>query len=259
MENLSDRQVEITALLRDCDFLSVENLSERFSVTAQTIRRDLNTLCEAGLARRRHGGVEKSLSAENLAYGYRQVLLRGEKQAISRAVAAQIPDGSSLAFSIGTTPERVAAALLQHKDLKIFTNNLNIALLMCSNRTFEVNVAGGQVRNSDGDILGPGMEKFLSSYLFDFGIYGVAGVESDGTLVDFSEREVRARELIHENSRTTILVLDHSKFGRVAHVRGGHLTQVAKIFTDREPPKNIRDQIDDSEAELIICEEGLSS
>ncbi|MGA0383065.1 MAG: DeoR family transcriptional regulator, partial [Arenicellales bacterium] len=102
-------------------------------------------------------------------------------------------------------------------------------------------------------------EKFLSSYLFDFGIYGVAGVESDGTLVDFSEREVRARELIHENSRTTILVLDHSKFGRVAHVRGGHLTQVAKIFTDREPPKNIRNQIDDSEAELIICEEGLSS
>ncbi len=84
----------------------------------------------------------------------------------------------------------VAAALLQHKDLRVFTNNLNIALLMCSNPTFEVNVAGGQVRNSDGDVLGPGMERFLSSYLFDFGIYGVAGVESDGTLVDFSEREV---------------------------------------------------------------------
>lgn len=259
MENLSDRQVEITALLREADFLSVENLSERFSVTAQTIRRDLNTLCEAGLARRRHGGVEKSLSAENLAYGYRQVLLRGEKQAISRAVAAQIPDGASVAFSIGTTPERVAAALLQHKDLKVFTNNLNIALLMCSNPTFEVNVAGGQVRNSDGDVLGPGMERFLSSYLFDFGIYGVAGVEGDGTLVDFSEREVRARELIHENSRTTMLVLDHSKFGRAAHVRGGQITDIAKIFTDRQPPKNIVDQVANSAAELVICEEGLTS
>ncbi len=259
MENLSDRQVEITALLREADFLSVENLSERFSVTAQTIRRDLNTLCEAGLARRRHGGVEKSLSAENLAYGYRQVLLRGEKQAISREVASQIPDGASVAFSIGTTPERVAAALLQHKDLKVFTNNLNIALLMCSNPTFEVNVAGGQVRNSDGDVLGPGMERFLSSYLFDFGIYGVAGVESDGTLVDFSEREVRARELIHENSRTTMLVLDHSKLGRAAHVRGGQITDIAKIFTDRQPPKNIVDQVANSAAELVICEEGLTS
>jgi len=84
-------------------------------------------------------------------------------------------------------------------------------------------------------------------------------VESDGTLVDFSEREVRARELIHENSRTTMLVLDHSKFGRAAHVRGGQITDIAKIFTDRQPPKNIVDQVANSAAELVICEEGLTS
>lgn len=258
MEELSERQVEITALLREAGFLSVETLSARFSVTAQTIRRDLNALCEAGLARRRHGGVEKSRSGENLAYGYRQVLLRGEKQAISRAVAAQIPDEASLAFSIGTTPELVAAALLQHKNLKVFTNNLNIAMLTCSNPTFEVHVAGGLVRNSDGDVLGPDIEEFFSSYLFDFGIYGVAGVEGDGTLLDFSKREVRARQLIHENSRTTILVLDHSKFGRSAHVRGGQITQVSKIFTDRPPPPEIVHRIADSGSELVICDEETS-
>ena len=59
MMDLSARQAEITALLIESEFLSVDGLSERYSVTAQTIRRDLNVLCEAGLARRRHGGVEK--------------------------------------------------------------------------------------------------------------------------------------------------------------------------------------------------------
>ena len=112
MMDLSARQAEITALLIESEFLSVDGLSERYSVTAQTIRRDLNVLCEAGLARRRHGGVEKPLPSGNIAYGSRQVLLRGEKQAIARKVASQIPDNTSLAFSIGTTPESVAAALL---------------------------------------------------------------------------------------------------------------------------------------------------
>ena len=255
MMDLSARQAEITALLIESEFLSVDGLSERYSVTAQTIRRDLNVLCEAGLARRRHGGVEKPLPSGNIAYGSRQVLLRGEKQAIARKVASQIPDNTSLAFSIGTTPESVAAALLHHDALKVFTNNLNIALLACANPTFEVNVAGGKVRNSDGDVLGAGLETFLSSYLFDYGIYGVAGVEADGTLLDFSEREVRARQLTHENSRSTFLVLDHSKFGRSAHVRGGQITQVTKIFTDREPSREIIDRIDDSDAELVICDE----
>ncbi|HCX86891.1 MAG TPA: DeoR family transcriptional regulator [Gammaproteobacteria bacterium] len=253
--DLSARQAEIAALLIEAGFLSVDDLAERYAVTAQTIRRDLNALCEAGLARRRHGGVEKPLPSGNIAYGSRQVLLRGEKQAIARAAASQIPNNASVAFSIGTTPESVAAALLQHNGLKVFTNNLNIALLACANPTFQVNVAGGRVRNSDGDVLGSDLESFLSSYLFDYGIYGVAGVESDGTLLDFSEREVRARKLIHENSRTTLLVLDHSKFGRAAHVRGGQITQVTKIFTDREPPAEIVSRIADSGAELVICGE----
>lgn len=255
MVDLSARQAEIAALLIEVGFLSVDELAERYAVTAQTIRRDLNALCEAGLARRRHGGVEKPLHGGNIAYGSRQVLLRGEKQAIARTVASQIPNNASVAFSIGTTPESVAAALLQHNGLKVFTNNLNIALLACANPTFEVNVAGGRVRNSDGDVLGSGLESFLSSYLFDYGIYGVAGVERDGTLLDFSEREVRVRKLIHENSRTTLLVLDHSKFGRAAHVRGGQITQVTKIFTDQEPPPEIADRISDSGAELVICGE----
>jgi|TARA_B100000959_G_scaffold242058_1_gene264359 DeoR family glycerol-3-phosphate regulon repressor len=255
VKDLSERQAQITELLREDGFLNVENLAERYSVTAQTIRRDLNTLCEHGLARRRHGGIAKPVGTGNLAYRSRQTLFRGAKQAIAREVARHIPDGASVAFSIGTTPESVAAALLHHKRLRIFTNNLNIAMLAGTNPTFEVNVAGGRVRNSDGDVLGPGMEAFLSSYMFDFGVYGVAGVGEHGTLLDFNEDEVRARQLIHENSRTTMLVLDHSKFGRTAHVRGGQIGQATKVFCDTRPPELIREGLENSGSQLLICGE----
>ena len=204
----------------------------------------------------RHG--ERPLSEKNLSYGSRQILARGEKLAIGRTVAKHVPNGSSLAFSIGTTPQVVAEALLQHDRLRIFTNNLNIAMLACENPTFEVNVVGGRLRNSDRDVLGPGFENFLSSYMVDIGIYGAAGVADDGTLLDFDEQEVRARRLIRDNSRKTFLVLDQSKFGRPAHVRGGNIGEATVVFCDSRPPDRIVKVLEQSGSELIICKEGGS-
>lgn len=251
--NLTERQAKIADLVRENGFMSVDDLADRYEVSTQTIRRDLNTLCNFGLARRRHGGIERTSDSGNLTYGSRQILERSAKQAIAHEVARHIPNGSSLAFSIGTTPQVVAEALMHHDSLKIFTNNLNIAMLACANPGFEVNIAGGRLRNNDRDILGPGIEGFLSSYLFDIGIYGVAGVSERGTLLDFYEEEVRARELIRQNSRQTFLVLDHTKFGRIAHVRGGLINEASKVFCNAAPPAGILEALEQSETELVIC------
>ena len=149
----------------------------------------------------------------------------------------------------------VAEGLLRHKNLRIVTNNLNVATLSCSNPSFEVNIVGGRLRNDDRDILGHGMGEFFSSYMVDIGIFGCAGVGEDGTLLDFHDDEVRARNLIRQNSRETFLVLDHSKFRRTAHVRGGYIGDVTKIFCDAPPPVKVTDILSNSAAELVICNE----
>ena len=231
----------------------MEDLARHFQVTTQTIRRDLNLLCARGLARRVHGGVQRINASGNVGYAWRQVLNNEAKQMIAREVARHVADGVSLAFSIGTTPEIVSSALLKHQHLKIFTNNLNIAFLACSNPTFEVTVAGGRLRNEDRDVMGNGMETLFSAYKVDIGIYGVAGVDEDGTLLDFYEEEVRARQIIRENSRSAFLVLDHTKFGRAAHVRGGRIDEPTQVFCDRMPPPGILDLLRQSGTQLVVC------
>lgn len=257
--DLSERQVEIADLLREKGFLRVDTLAAQFSVTTQTIRRDLRTLCDFGLARRRHGGIERPSGSGNLDYASRQILSRDAKEAIAREVARHVPDNASLAFSVGTTPEMVAAALLQHEGLRIFTNNLNVAMIACTNPGFEVNIAGGRIRNSDKDILGPDIEAFVSAYMCDIGIYGVAGVTEQGALLDFYDEEVRVRRLIRENSRQTFLVLDQSKFTRTAHVRGGEIGEATKVFCDAFPPDPILEALDRSGSEFIICNKSGST
>ena len=255
MLQLSERQAEIAEMVRDHGFLTVDVLAKRFDLTTQTIRRDINTLCDYGLARRRHGGIESSVRTGNLTYDSRQILGRAAKQRIAREVARLIPNGTSIAFSIGTTPQLVAEALIRHENLRIFTNNLNIAMLCCANPTFEINIAGGRLRNDDRDVLGLGVEEFFSSFMVDIGIFGAAGVGQDGTLLDFDAEEVQARKLIRENSRTTYLVVDHTKFKRVAHVRGGNIGETSKVFCDAMPPDNIMKLLSTSDTELVVCGE----
>lgn len=253
MMPLSERQEQILEMIRQQDFVGVAELAEHFDVAEQTIRRDLNSLCERGMARRVRGGIQRLDMTGNTAYSWRQVLQHDEKQAIAREVARHVPDGVSVAFSIGTTPEIICGALLDHDHLRIFTNNLNLALLACTNPTFEVTIAGGRLRNEDRDILGLGMVELFQAYKVDIGIYGVAGVDEDGTLLDFYEEEVQARQIIRQNSRAVFLVLDHSKFGRSAHVRGGHIHEASMVFCDRTPPPAICKMIQESGAQLIVC------
>ncbi|HHP7236414.1 MAG TPA: DeoR/GlpR family DNA-binding transcription regulator [Desulfobacterales bacterium] len=255
----SERQAQIAELIRQTDFIGVEDLAQHFQVTTQTIRRDLNMLCELGIARRVHGGVQSMNTPGNVAYAWRQILNLDAKQTIAREVARHVPNGVSIAFSIGTTPEIVSKALLAHTHLRVFTNNLSIAFLACANPTFEITIAGGRLRNEDRDVMGSGMESLFGAYKVDIGIYGVAGVDEDGTLLDFYEEEVRARQIIRENSRSSYLVLDQSKFGRAAHVRGGRIDEATKIFCDRTPPAAIHHLIRQSGAQLILCRKDARS
>ncbi|MGI2801427.1 glycerol-3-phosphate regulon repressor, partial [Photobacterium damselae] len=82
----------------------------------------------------------------------RKVMQLAEKDRIAQAMVAHIPDGATLFIDIGTTPEAVARALLNHNDLRIVTNNLNVAGTLMAKEDFRVILAGGEVRNRDGGI-----------------------------------------------------------------------------------------------------------
>ena len=83
--------------------VSVDDLAVRFDVTPQTIRKDLNDLCDRRLLNRVHGGAAVASGIENLAYEARRFIAAEEKRAIGKAAAALIPNQSSLFINIGTT------------------------------------------------------------------------------------------------------------------------------------------------------------
>ncbi|MFZ5724079.1 MAG: DeoR/GlpR family DNA-binding transcription regulator [Pseudomonadota bacterium] len=249
------RHEKILDLVNRQGFATIEELAQAFGVTPQTVRRDLNVLHEQALLRRYHGGAGSlGSSTANTAYQQRQVQNADEKRRIAEAVANHIPDHASLFINIGTTNDAIAHALLAtRRGLKVITNNLHVANTLGPREDFEVIIAGGQVRSSDGGIIGEATLDLVGQFKVDFALVGTSGIDEDGTLLDFDYHEVRVSQAMIANARRVYLAADHSKFGRKAMIRLGSLDDVHSLFTDTDPPASIVEVLARARRRLVIA------
>ncbi len=248
---LIPRQHAILDLAKQVGRVTVEDLAGRFEVTPQTIRKDLNELCDQRLLTRVHGGAILASSVENVGYDARRQIAAREKMAIGKAAAELIPNDASLFINIGTTTEAVAQALLQHSGLMVITNNINVAHVMRAYPQVEVVIAGGVVRRSDGGIVGEAAVDFIRQFKVDFAVVGVSAIDEDGSLLDYDYREVKVAQAIMANARRVILVADSTKFDRTAPVRIGTIDQVDVFVTDRLPSERLREHLAAAEVDLL--------
>lgn len=249
--HLSVRQRDILEIAKAEGRVLVDDLSLRFSVTPQTIRKDLNDLCEARSLTRIHGGALFPSGTENVKYEARRSIAASEKQAIGKAAAGLIPDKASLFINIGTTTEAVGEALSGHHELMVITNNINVANRLRIYPSIEVVIAGGVVRGSDGGIVGEAAVDFFRQFKVDFAVIGASAIDADGALLDYDFREVKVAQAIIANARHVILVADSTKFERTAPVRIGHLSQVHTFITDHCPLPDLRAIAESHEVTLI--------
>ena len=248
---LSPRQSEIVQLAKDNGRVLVDDLAAHFQVTPQTIRKDLNDLCDQRLLSRIHGGALFPSGIENLEYEARRKIAADEKDAIGQAAARIIPDNASLFVNIGTTTEAVGKALLDHKGLMVITNNINVANRMRVYPDMEVVIAGGVVRGSDGGIVGEAAVDFIRQFKVDYAVIGASAIDHDGALLDFDFREVKVAQAIIANARHVILVSDRTKFERTAPVRIAHLSQMDTFITDHCDIPSIRKICAESDVQLV--------
>ncbi|MCE0494799.1 DeoR/GlpR family DNA-binding transcription regulator [Vibrio salinus] len=242
MHNLSVRQEKILQCINQNEYCTIENLSALFSVTTQTIRRDINQLCTLGLARRHHGGVGLPITLSNRSFLSRQRTSQAEKQQIAEAVARLIPDGSTIFLGIGTTIAFIAEKLLNHKELRVVTNNFEAAYTLSQYNNTEIWLPEGRIRSNDGDIVGESVTNLFSRYFADIGIIGCAAVReyptgSDigapikETAMEYELREANVSQAILANCQQKWLVANRSKWQRKANAKVAGLDRFDRVFT----------------------------
>tara|TARA_Y100001972_G_scaffold93436_1_gene114564 strand:- start:1763 stop:2599 length:837 start_codon:yes stop_codon:yes gene_type:complete len=239
MTGLSPRQLRILDALKRNGPLSNHALAQRFAVTEQTVRHDVHVLEAEGQLVRFHGGVRLPTSDTGNIDQRMPINLSDARRRIARAVAIAVQNGCSLFLSHAPMVISIAQELVQHRGLRVITNNLHAASTLSCNADCELIVTPGAVRGEDGAIVGSAAIDFIGQFKVDVCVIGTFGIENEGTPRGRNSEEVRLTRMIIAHSRAVWLAADFGSFSRAAILELSALEDVDVIFTDRAPPPTL--------------------
>jgi DeoR/GlpR family transcriptional regulator of sugar metabolism len=230
-----ERQRRILEIVERSGKAEVEQLANTLAVSVMTIRRDLTELDELGFLERVHGGAllpRHTNEGEEMPVIERSKEKAEIKARIGRAVAGLIKDGEKIFLGSGSTTAAIAAALLNHRNLTVITNALNIANILIAAPQIKVVIIGGFLRKSELSLIGYFAENALQGLQVDKLVIGI-------------------HQAIMSTSKTVLIAADHSKFGHVAAIRTAPITTATKIITNSGGPKDILQAIRQMGVQII--------
>jgi len=216
------RRDRILEQLRQKGKVLVSELSRELGATPVTIRNDLDALERDGyLVRIQGGALLRARTAPDWSEdgGIEHL---AEKQSIARAVAAQIPDGSTLFLNSGTTSQCLAAALKEHRSLNVVTNSLPVAVELGRSPLIHVILLGGEINTQYGFTYGSDAEEQLRRYQAGWAVLSVDGVSARGGVTSFHAEETAIDRMMIAHAKHTIIAADYTKIGRTGftHICG---------------------------------------
>jgi DeoR family transcriptional regulator of aga operon len=231
---VEERRRLIVDLLDKQERATVEELVDRFGVSAVTIRGDLDRLAESGALVRSHGGALRRLDQRDVPIAVKATLHHGEKVRIARAAAALVHDQETIILDSGTTTAEIAKRLkvADFKSLTVVTNGLNIAMELANLPNIRVIMLGGLLRLMSYSTVGPHAEQTLRGLYADRLFLGVDGLDLHGGLTTPDVLEAQLNSLMIKVSREVITVADSSKFHKRSLSLIAAVTDVHRIITD---------------------------
>lgn len=250
------RQRDILSVLTEDGECSVDTLARRFDVSDMTIRRDLQTLADAGRVIRTHGGATP---AEQVRFEF-QFLDRAKqnapaKDAIGRAAATLVKDGQSVLLDSGTTTLAIARYLRTRQRLTVITTSLPIAAVLQDAAGVETMLLGGYVRRDTPDLGGPLTESNLENLKTDIAFIGADGIDSSGRVSNSSMSTARMLTKMATCAKRVYVVADAAKIGKTALVTFGHAAKWDGLITDDAISRSSLKSLRRAKANLIVAKE----
>lgn len=213
------RHARILARIRDVGEASVQDLSEWLAVSPATIRRDLNSLGDAGLLQRVRGGGRAAPRSGESRYEepeerpFHEVAesSHASKHRVARRAAQLVADGDIVLLDIGTTTALIAREL-RGRRVTVVTASVAVLDELRDDPEVELVLLGGTLRRSYHSLVGPITEAGLQRLRATIAFLGTSGIAPDGTVLDTTVVEVPVKRAILQSAARTVLVADETKF-----------------------------------------------
>jgi DeoR/GlpR family transcriptional regulator of sugar metabolism len=215
-------------------------LSRRFNVSEDTIRRDLRELAAEGLLHRVYGGALPLPKAPiPLNYALRASQAPAAKTAIAKAAAALFKSGQVIAFDGGTTPLEVAQHLPENLNATIVTHSLPILQLLAQRPGIELIAIGGRVFCESLVTVGPVTVQAYQAINPDLCIMGVAGVDVTAGLTALNHEEAQVKRAMLQNATQVAAVAAADKLATAGPFTVAPIDCLTHLVTDQTAPPEL--------------------
>ncbi len=256
-----ERRRQIAALTAVEGRVNVTELSERFDVTAETIRRDLAVLDRDGVVHRVHGGAVASQSFQTAEFTLdaRSRSASTAKSAIARAALDYLPQpGGSIFLDAGTTINALADLISVQPNAhswSIVSNSLPIALSLASNGLSEVQLLGGTVRAITQAVVGDTALRTMALMRADVAFIGTNALTLDHGLSTADSQEAAMKSAFVTHAHKVVVLCDSTKLGNDYLVSFASIADLDVVITDAGAPQSFIDQLRDREIEVVVAED----
>jgi len=252
-----ERQQRILEEIKNKGAATISELSKNFNVSEMTIRRDLNRLEEEGLIKRTYGGaLSLEVATFEPTFQEKDSINIEEKRRIGAVAISIINEGDTIFLTTGTTTMQIVKNLLKsrsHMNLTIVTNSLNNAYELCKLNNIRLFVIGGEVRKKSYAMVMPQIEESLRGIYIDKLFLGINGLSIEYGLTVPNPLEAQFCQLVIRKSKETIVVADHSKFGKVTFAHVVNLGEIDKVITDSAVDQRYVYQLKEKGIEVILA------
>ena len=236
----NEREQQIISLLREQNFISVQELAARLYVSPSSIRRDLSRLEALGIVRRNYGGVVASGgNPTSQPIAFRGEVNKVAKRAIAKKASVLLRDDMSILLDDSTTAAAMVEFIAERRGITLFTNNIETAMSATEKGICAYLLGGALPTDSATVTVGKFALDMLDNLRADLCFFSVSALSAEGELFDSTEAHNILRRRMLSRSGTRVLLCDSSKFLRTALYRTACLCEVDYICTDLPLPENI--------------------
>lgn len=242
-----ERQNMIARMVNDSGSVKVKELSERFAVTEDSIRKDLTSLENKGLLRKIYGGAIKiNEEEENERYvSQRKGKYIADKQKIAKKAVKMLKDGDVIFLDISTTNIEIAK-LLRNSDLSltIVTNMVDVMMIMMGDNHNTLIFVGGEFSEGKDGFVGEITNQEIKRYHFDVSFLGVVGVDVENNAVStYTPEDASTKKIVMQSSRKKYMLLETRKIMRQGNYIYASISDFDGLIVEKSLDENQKIQL----------------
>jgi len=222
--------------------VSLEELKEKFEISMNTVRRDVEILLKEGSIKKVYGGVvlKDSQPVKPLsAYEERENLNIKEKELIGKKASEYIEENDIIFIDSGTTTLQIIPFLKNKKNITVISHSLPVINALYKLDNIKVIILPGILLRETASFIGNISTEFLKPFNIKKSFMACNGISETRQITNATYEEFEIKKNIIKRSETVFLLADKEKFDNGGIMTFAEFADIDVLITDYQKDERL--------------------